>query len=340
MKDNYTTTTIILSIVLAIIIALVPYYLLIHFVVDPQSNNVELDRAKKIQTFYEQSHEGDIFFIGSSLVNEGIDGYLVEDLLQRNLINRSVYVLAESADTPLERASTLDGLIASRPAVVVIGLSFNFLTSSKSPLNEVSDRLHVKHLSEESKFLFNDEQLEQFDHTPLESFFDKRKYLISSIYKCIKPILIKGDKSNGTNILRSGYPDSYTSNFKDPWVRIMNKTEAEKVKEAKSVYIKIFEDSNQQTKALQYTVKKLRENNISVIIINMPISPKFSNIISESTRVNYSKHLNSTGVQWYDYEKEYPQEYFTDKWHLNVAGRNALSSRIATVLIDYFKEDS
>lgn len=340
MKNDNTIISIILSIILAIIIALIPYFLLIHFVVDVdlQENNQELGRAKNLQTFYEQTHEGDIFIIGTSLVNEGIDGYIVEDLLQKKNINRSVYVLGENGDSFLERVVKLDSLIASRPEVVVIGLSFCDMTFRPNGLDDrFVLRLLGKTIGNEYKPLFNDEQLKLSYQTPLERFFDKRKFLYSSTKKYIFNILSKSDKSSETNHL-SRYPDSYISNFKDPWVHIINKTEVEKEEELKyeKNWCPILEDPNQQKDALQYIIKKLHQNNISVIIINMPISPDFSNAISEPKRHNFSKILNSTGVLWYDYEQGYPPEYFTDKWHLNVAGRTDFSPRIATVLLDYF----
>jgi hypothetical protein len=282
------------------------------------------------------------------------DGYLIEDLLNKKDINRSVYVLGENGETPLEMVTKLDSLIASRPGVVVIGVTYYFLTpSSMSMYDYFVRRNEGNPISYEYRFLFNDTQLKLFDiKSPYENFFNKRKYLFSSIYGHIRSIFIfkKGEKStqgnNESPTIRSGYIESYASNFKDPWGKIINETEAEKAKalnkELKSdpqMYT-IFEDSNQQKNALQYTIKKLRQNNISVIIINMPISPNVSNVVSESTRINFSKYLNSTEVLWYDYEWGYPSEYFIDKWHMNVAGRNDFSPRIATVLVDYFRKGS
>jgi hypothetical protein len=46
----------------------------------------------------------------------------------------------------------------------------------------------------------------------------------------------------------------------------------------------------------------------------------------------FSEFLNSTGVSWYDFEKEYPSEYFTDTGHMNIAGRNDFSAKLAKLL--------
>ncbi|CAG1001437.1 hypothetical protein METP3_03345 [Methanosarcinales archaeon] len=335
-------TAIILSIILSIIIALIPYYLLIHYVVDVdlQENNEELGRANNLLNFYEQPHDGDIFIIGTSLVNEGIDAYLVEDLLKEKHINRSVYVLGENGDSPLERVTKLDNLIASKPGMVVIGLSYCSLTPDANDI--YSDdrfllRLQGKPINDKYKSLFSEEQLEPSYKTPLERFFDKRKFLFSSVDRYARDKLFKNEKSGRANNL-SRYPKSYTSNFKDPWAHTINKTETEKKEELMDTKFRcpISDDLDPQKKALQYITTKLPQNNIKVMIINMPISPYFSNVISESTRHNYSKFLNSTGVPWYDYEREYLSESFTDKWHLNVAGRTGFSPKIAAILINLF----
>ncbi len=337
MKRENTTNIIILSIVLSIIIALIPYLLLIHFVVDVnlQKNNPDFVRVKNIQTFYEQTHEGDIFIIGNSLVSQGIDGYLVEDLLKKNLINRSVYVLGEGSDSPLERVVTLDNLIASRPGVVVVGLFCCSLTMA-----QLGDRFILfKPISDEYKFLFNDEQLKLSQQSFLERSFYERKYLI----EYLKNYLYVSFK--GKNSTRAGLRNQpYNSNFKDPWVYMTNLTEVQKGEDLKyrqssANFKEKYRDdslfSNQQKNALQYTIKKLRQNNISVIIVIMPLTPGLSDLNSESSRHNLSQTLNSTGVLWYDYEKIYVSEYFSDVMHLNAAGRTDFSSRIATVLIDY-----
>jgi hypothetical protein len=94
----------------------------------------------------------------------------------------------------------------------------------------------------------------------------------------------------------------------------------------------LSDDLNQQKRALQYIITKLQQNNISVIIMNMPIDPHESSLITDSSRYNLSMFLNSTGVPWYNYEQEYPSEYFIDLQHMNVAGRKNFSPKVATII--------
>ncbi len=335
---------ILLSIVLSICIALFAYFLLIHFVVDVdlQKNHPDLDRVNNLLNFYEHRYEDDIFILGSSYVGEGIDAYMVEELLHGHHINRSVYNLYIGSDTPLDRVCEVDNIISSRPKLVVIGLSYYELSNATPELFEDRSMLcfqrktpnESKLIKEEFRSFFNDYQLTVISQSPFENFFYNRKYLFPSLLRIIGEDLTS--KGNTSSHLR-GYPYPFTTNFKDPWLLTTNWTESEKIEKLgneKNAF-PIFEDLNPQKKALLYTITKFRQNNISVIILNMPITPEYSNVFNESTRYNFANFLNSTGVPWYDYEREYPSEYFVDNWHMNVAGRTAFSSKVAEILVNH-----
>jgi len=330
--NNNSINVIIASIIFSIIIALVAYFLLIHFVVevDLQKNQREL----AILDFYEQPHDGDFFIIGSSLVYEGIDAYLIEDYLQKQGINRSVYNLGMSADKPLSRLPELEKLISSKPEVVVIGLNYDDLTNST---NIYDDRLALvsQRISrdEEYQTLLNDTQIKLLKQSPSENLFYNRKFILTSIYHFLRDILFKRENLNRG--------ETFATNFKDPWNLKTNWTESEKIEVGKK-YNKnatpVFSDLNPQKKALLYTLNKLQQNNIEVIIVNMPIDPYYSNNINESTRQNFFDFLNTTGVPWFDYEREYPSDFFADTEHMNVAGRTNFSPKVAELLTSFFKK--
>lgn len=329
--NNNSIFLIIISIVVSISIALFAYFLLIHFVVD-----VDLQKSHReisILNFFEQPHDRDILIMGSSFTNEGIDAYLIEDLLQERQINRSVYVVGMDAETPLSGVPMLDNLIASKPDVVVIGLSYRDLTNRTDVYD---DRLALisQKISTDAEYLtlFNDSQIKLLSQSPSEHFFYKRKFIITSTFHLLRNILFTGE-----NLTRG---DKFATNFKDPWQYKTNWTEAEKIdvwKNNKTVF-PISNDWNPQKKALLYTTKKLQQNNISIIIINMPITPYYSSKINESTRQNFSNFLNTTGVPWYNFERAYPSDFFIDTEHMNAEGRTDFSLKIAAILADYLKK--
>jgi len=330
MKDN-TIFQIIFAVVLSIGIAVFAFFLLTHFT---PSNS----RGDNLLNFYDQDHHGDIFILGNSYVNEGVNAYIVEDLLYKKHINRSVYVLGIVGETPLHRVVEVDNIIKSRPGMVVIGLGrFNLANSTLTFENttiETRERMSLflerkqinerKLTQEEFQPFYNDDQLHL--QTPFERFFDNRKFLVYHVHEFFLNLL-------------SDRP-LLTANFKDPWQSTKNLSEAEKkeiVGNNKNQYA-ISEDFNLQKKALLYTIQRFQTENISVIIVVLPINPMISEVMNQSSRDNLSNFLNSTGVPWYDYEREYPSEYFIDTAHLNVAGRTDFSRKVATVVADNLRK--
>lgn len=89
----------------------------------------------------------------------------------------------------------------------------------------------------------------------------------------------------------------------------------------------------QQKKALKYTIEKLEENGIDVVIINMPLNPTLSKRIPESTRKEISSFLSNTSAPYYDFESNYPPESFWDLNHMNMDGRNAFSTDAAKIIL-------
>jgi len=328
--------SIILSIFLAFVIALILYILVIHFVVD--ENLSKNYRESALIDFYNQPHTGDIFVIGSSYVNEGVDANIIEESLQKNQINRSVFVIGMNAETPLSRVPELNNLIRSNPEIVIIGISYRDLTDN----NEIyDDRLALISqkitCDKDCISFFNDSQLKMITQSPFENAIYKRKFIFNSAFKSLKNFFSEETKINENKILKR--EELFLTNFKDPWVHKVNKTESEIINSLANVTDakRIYDDQNLQKQALLYTITKLHQNNISVILINMPINPHLSTVINNASRQNYTIFLNSTNVSWYDFEREYPSDFFTDTAHMNVAGRTAFSPRIADIIAKKLK---
>jgi hypothetical protein len=338
----HPTCKIIFTIALALGIALFTYFLLIHFLVDPSQISPDLPRGANLFNFYEMKHDGDIFILGSSSVNEGVDAHIADDYLQKNHNNRSVYVLGIDSDTPIQRVFETNNIIASRPKMVVIGLSYRDLTNETNTTNIDRERLLIfiqgdetnedKKIREEFLPYLNDDQFTFVPQSSLDRFFDDRKFVLPRITRLVQRFFVNHDDQNERRILKP-------TNFKDPWIIAVNKTEAEKTEIVKALsknysenVYPVFSDQNPRKKALLFMINRLRQENIGVIIINLPINPLLSDVINATTRKNFSEFLNSTGVPWYDFEQEYPSAYFTDTGHMNSAGRDHFSSQLAKLI--------
>jgi hypothetical protein len=89
---------------------------------------------------------------------------------------------------------------------------------------------------------------------------------------------------------------------------------------------------NTQKLALNYTIHLLHSQGFSVAIINMPLNPVLSQKISEDTRLNYFSFLSSTDSNYYDFERRYPSQCFSDLTHLNFLGRKEFSEDMARMI--------
>jgi hypothetical protein len=329
--DTTSLFPLLVSILLSVSIAVFAYFLLIHFVVDTDLQTSHREIA--LLDFYQQPHDQDIIILGSSYVTEGIDAALVEDMLREKGGNQSVYNLGMQAETPLSRLPELENLIASRPRLVVIGMGYRDLANRADIYDDrfglISQRIH---LDEHYRPLYNDTQIQFLTQSPLEHLWYERKFIGGAVFHLVRNGLLR-ENASGREAL-------FDTNFKDPWLLTTNLTEEIKVQRAQEDQYRdqIDGDLNPQKMALLSTVDSLRQNNISVIIISMPMSPYYSDRITDSSRHNFSAFLNGTGIPWYDYEREYPSAFFIDEGHMNAPGRTDFSSQVAALIADQLKK--
>lgn len=324
MHERDQNAKIILTVISAVIISFGIYFITISILVNPYLGDTQ--RLLNIFDFYSDSgrDEGEyIYFIGSSQIREGIDAHLIEYYLDNVNYSVGVYNLGYTSDTPLRRITELNYLIDSKPKLVIIGMSY-YQLSNRAKIHDdhlalISDR---ENLDDYSKKLFNENELKQIKMNYIELNIYKRKFLFSSIKN-----LINHESKYGNE-----------NNFKNPYRYTENKTHEELINLTKSHGLlnwrMVNKDDNSMKKALNYTIEKLKAENIEVIIINMPLHPLLSETIPNTTKENYFLYLNSTGVNCYDFEKKYSQNYFIDLTHLNVVGRYNFSNEVAKIIYD------
>ena len=79
--------------------------------------------------------------------------------------------------------------------------------------------------------------------------------------------------------------------------------------EPNSRYYNITE-SSRSFQAFKYVLDKMNESGIKTSIVNTPSNPSSSAAITEASRENYFRMLNSTGYPVYDLENTLGNEYF------------------------------
>lgn len=321
----------------AFLISTFLFSLVVESCIDPYLKDTKRELA--VFNFYEEQKNKNlnknpnsncIYFIGCSQTRHGVDAYSMEDSLKEANCNFQVYNIGVDADTPLKRITEINNIIETKPNLVILCLSYR---SFFAPIPE--DKLYLAHdgtkIDEEDCKLFDEEQLKILRQNEVGRFFDKRRYFISSVQ-----FLLKND---GRYYFTHNFKDPgglYGSTSEDEIQKTLNNPESEIMREfvpdrhAPENQI-IFE---QQKKALKYTVEKLEENGINVIILNMPLNPKLSERIPRSTRKDISSFLSNIDVPYYDFENNYPSEYFWDLNHMNIDGRSIFSTDVARILLD------
>jgi len=324
------TITILLTIFLAIIFAFIIYLVFVTALINPWLENNQ--RELCVLNFYSHNistNTPKIYFIGTSQIKEGIDCYIIENDL--NSLNKSFacYNLAVNADSPLRRLTELNSIIKTKPDIVIIGTQFNEIYQGAdiedSRLMLLSNKIILDNTSSE---LFDTKQLGLLNLNPIVRDISNRIYIISYLnYITINKL----------------FPNSvadyeYRNNFKNPYKNVNNLSTEEKMDKinqsplVNNSKIAEYYGNTTQKLALKHIIEELRLNNITVIVINMPVDPLKSESISNSTRNNYFSYLDSMGVIYYDFETRYPSNYFHDITHMNAQGRNVFSHDIAKII--------
>lgn len=323
---------IIATLAAAFIISLVINAILLQVFVGPYLN--ETNRVVNIFNLYrnlEGSSQEKIFIIGSSQIEAGIDSSLIEKLIEKNeskinpRLNAQVYNLGYPGDTPLRRLTELARLIECRPQMVIIGLTYYAINDTS--FNISADDLALVsgdiQLDNYSRSLFQAEEIDLIDMSPLYLKFYNRKFIIPSLLNVMR----KDENPEREAAKNFKALPIYSENLTYELLLIRLNNSRDMLEK----YV-VSPEKNAQKVALNYTIHLLHSQGFSVAIINMPLSPVLSQKISEDTRRHYFSFLNSTGCDYYDYERRYPSQSFSDLTHLNFRGRREFSEDVAKII--------
>ena len=314
----------------AIILAFFGYLLFISLLVNPWLETNE--RELSVINFYSHkniSEDPDIYFIGTSQFKEGIDCYIIEEDLKKANISFNCYNLAVNADSPLRRLTELDSIIRSSPEIVVIGTEIKEIyQSAEIPNSRLILVANKVFLDNASLRFFNDKQRELLTLHPVKRAIENRIYVVSYLN------YITLNKISPNSV--ADY--EYRNNFKNPFQNIQNLSVQQKIEKIKNnvqendTYSEFYGDSLNKL-VFKHEIRELLNNNITVIIIDMPQDPLLPKYPSETTRNNYLSFINDTGAPYFDFDNAYPSTYFHDVMHMNILGRTAFSHDAARIII-------
>ena len=315
-----------LVISISLVCALLMYFAIIACLVNPYIQSHTWMQVSNNLDVYESNSgtfENSIYFLGNSQVMHDFDPVLVQDHLKKENLTFRVYNVGVDDDTPLQRLTELQGIIRSKPKIVIIGFSYTSFSNltryvPDDNLAFLSGRIVMDRYS---RSLYTKEQLALIDQNVIEQQIFKRKFIIPAIRSLLGIHL--QERENIVNDTMSLEQKNIIA--KNPYDAFL---------------APVYQDDNPQKKAFVYLTGELARNNISVIYINMPLDPLRSDTIPDSTRYNFFTFMNSTGVKNYDFEKRYAGYDFHDLVHQSKYGREKFSKAIASIIFQEVNGDA
>lgn len=310
----------------AILLSCVLIQILTSAVIDPYLHAT--NRYVNYFDFYANNKdENKIYFIGSSFIEYGVNASEVERAMNYSY---KAYNLGISADTK-NRIVELDSLLRSKPKIVIYGVSYNsfyndnFTTEYKNLKNRIGFITDKVKLDPYSLQLFNSTARSLIQQSYLDLLAYKRYLLVPSIQ------MVMSSRWNMNNIFQINYDKPQNFLFKEwnfPTFIICNNTKEEF---KNHIYRASLEDNNNK-KAFRYMVKRMTEQGIHVIIVNMPLNPNCSFWISNESRINYREIVTGVGCPYYDLEALCSPMEFRDHGHVNSLGKLNVTNKMVEIL--------
>ncbi|WOF16723.1 hypothetical protein F1737_08485 [Methanoplanus sp. FWC-SCC4] len=351
-------------IIVAISIAICSYFIFINKV-----NTETVDwNLEDILAQYDSVPENSVICIGSSQFYYGLNASQTEEQLKLKL-NSSVpvYNFAFNGDTFFTKLVDLPKIIDAKPKMVIISSSFfqygyygqnceyqlQYIGKNWNLLDNFSKSLFsTEYFSEEQLDIITKNKNNYFNK--YLGFFEERyrlkELLTDLVFAKEKKSGIKyksldlgnqPDDSEIKTILQKSIDSQtdYNQQFIDKQ-RSFDKFNYNLEEENEYYYIRINypESDTVQVEALKHIIEELKQNDIRIFVIHMPMRSNFSEIIPQKTREKYFSILNNSGIEYFDFESRYPPLMMRDLTHLNSKGKSEFSNDMASFLFEKIQE--
>lgn len=315
---------------------------LVGYIATEPIANADLNNKEivKLGTFYDEKvgiNETAVYFVGNSQMATALDCPLMDGHLSDRGYDIETYMLYVGGDSPRYRAVQINKIIASKPSLVIYGISYHDVTyigDIEAAQEYFKFFRNALSLDEDLKRLYTDDELKLIEANPLDNFLLKRGYLTEGISAYLMSI-ISGNKDTAID-----KANKYVKVPIDPdWARSKDtETDIEKIKCSAenpdySWRPVVTNESSLPKQALMYNINKLQDARIPVIIVNLPIHPLISKKITDKSRQNFSDFLNQTGATWIDMETLYDEEHFRDEVHSTWNGSQDFSKVMVNIII-------
>mgnify|MGYP006099096367 FL=1 len=265
-----------------------------------------------------------ILILGSSQIGQ-VDINVINDYVRNYASKTEIFNLAKIGDLPSERIKTLDEIIAIQPKLVIYGISHRDLGRYEEENRKMNNN--------ESIFHFN------IDEKEIEKYTKPRII----VFKAIKKFL---NYNQSEKEMAPFYPQNVKSMSIIRSDKFIEKEYETRSKESIGLvdYIQT-KSKNEKIKDLVTIIEKLKENNISIILIVLPqdkfhvklindeVNNQFNSIINEIQKENKIKVISL-------YKKYQNMDIWTLPSHIAYDNPNTLvySKDLADIIIKEIKK--
>tara|TARA_B110000438_G_scaffold70751_1_gene70983 strand:- start:2209 stop:3171 length:963 start_codon:yes stop_codon:yes gene_type:complete len=302
------------------------FFILITVIHEKQENTIIENEKKYYDSIKEIKNK--IFLVGGSHIS-ALNPYFIENFLAEHNEDYEVFNLSKMANRPQKEINNFDLLISAEPKIIVYGISARDFAEIQS---------------------VNEPQIKSNQPLPdpsllLKNWFDNQNSEILLLQPDFSPKLITLKEIRGVTVNSDDY-------IKAPFFRfdykrdfnIMSDDDLKSLAISGTTIVDIKEiNQNKDFLDLQEIIKKLKENNIKIILFTTPQHKYFYDLVDTSEKIAFEKILleihNTSNLEIHSFTEKYSDlEIWRNPTHIVVSkSASIFSDDIAKLILEELK---
>ena len=302
------------------------FFILITVIHEKQENTIIENEKKYYDSIKEIKNK--IFLVGGSHIS-ALNPYFIENFLAEHNEDYEVFNLSKMANRPQKEINNFDLLISAEPKIIVYGISARDFAEIQS---------------------VNEPQIKSNQPLPdpsllLKNWFDNQNSEILLLQPDFSPKLITLKEIRGVTVNSDDY-------IKAPFFRfdykrdfnIMSDNDLKSLAISGTTIVDIKEiNQNKDFLDLQEIIKKLKENNIKIILFTTPQHKYFYDLVDTSEKIAFEKILleihNTSNLEIHSFTEKYSDlEIWRNPTHIVVSkSASIFSDDIAKLILEELK---
>ena len=338
------------KITLSVLSVLLFSFLLVIFFMNTYGSSMEDNKI----WFYHQdfdASEKKLFLVGSSHIAQ-INEVFIQNFIFDSKSNYKIYNLGYGEDKPVKRLAYINDIISAKPEIVVYGISFrdfaNFTAQAAALRGFVDPDSQNEHILPEPEIFYKniERSIGSFLNLDYENLKSPQQISRSIIHKSISSLKVYETTVYGATPTKPFWPIfGYLGTIlNDEQLRDLYARQCEENHRGCSLsYEPINPEKNENFSALKEIIKKLKENDIEVIIYSTPHNKNYLDSMRESDKQIFATFLsiisNEFDIPVYQLHDKYTNEQiWYDNSHLAQGNSEILPNvDIGQIILDELK---